>query len=128
MRQFNILLEDKPGELARVTAALSHTNLKSISTEKHKSGGTMVKLVTADANSTKSALSRNTFEFSETEILLLGLIDRPGELHKLAKMLGDEGVNISDIYTMEKGTFALTVDNGQLEKAKGLLAGNLISA
>ncbi len=127
MRQFNILLEDKPGELARVTAALSHTNLRSISTEKHRTGRTMVKLVTADANSTKSALLKNTFDFTETEILLLGLIDRPGELHKLAKRLGDEGVNIADIYTMEKGTFALTVDKAQLENEKGLLAENLIS-
>ena len=126
MRQFNILLDDKPGELARVTAALTHTNLKSISTEKHKSGRTIVKLLTADANSTKMALGREDFEFSEAEILLVGLIDRPGELHKLAKRLGDEGVNISDIYTMEKGTFALSVDKTQLDKAKELLAENLI--
>jgi|SRR3989338_6992400 len=126
MRQFNILLDDKPGELARVTAALTHTNLKSISTEKHKSGRTIVKLLTADANSTKMALGREDFEFSEAEILLVGLIDRPGELHKLAKRLGDEGVNISDIYTMEKGTFALSVDKTQLGKAKELLAENLI--
>ena len=126
MRQFNILLDDKPGELARVTAALTHTNLKSISTEKHKSGRTIVKLLTADANSTKMALGREDFEFSEAEILLVGLIDRPGELHKLAKRLGDEGVNISDIYTIEKGTFALSVDKTQLGKAKELLAENLI--
>ena len=126
MHQFNILLEDRPGELARVTAALSHTNIRSISTEKHKSGKTTVKLITADSNSTKSALVKHTFEFTETDIILVGLLDRPGELHKLAKRLGDEGVNIQDIYTMERGAFALSVDNTQLTKARELLAENLI--
>lgn len=126
MHQFNLLLEDRPGELARVTAALSHTNIRSISTEKHKSGKTMVKLITADSNSTKSALVKNTFDFTETDIILVGLLDRPGELHKLAKRLGDEGVNIQDIYTMERGAFALSVDNSQLAKARELLAENLV--
>lgn len=126
MRQFNILLEDKPGELARVCEILTHTNIKSISTDKHKSGKTLVRLVTADISSTKSALSKAGFEFSEIDILLIGLIDRPGELHKLARKLGDEGINIVDIYTMDKGVFALTVDNTQIAKTKELLADNLI--
>ncbi len=126
MRQFNILLENKPGELARVTAALTHTNIRSISTEKHKSGRTIVKLITHDANSTKSALTKESFEFSESEILVVSLIDRPGELHKVAKRLGDEGVNIIDIYLVDRATLAVNVSPNQLDIAKELLAENLV--
>ena len=127
MRQFNILLDDKPGELARVTAALSHTNIRSLSTERGKNSKTLLKLITHDSNSTKSALAKASFEFSEAEILVVGLIDRPGELHKLATRLGNEGINIMDIYLIDKATLALCVDKSQLEHARELLAENLIS-
>ena len=126
MHQFNILLEDRPGELARVTAALTHTNIRSLSTERNKTGKTLLKLITHDTNSTKSALSKVGFEFTESEILVVSLIDRPGELHKLATRLGNEGVNILDIYLIEKATLALSVDTPQLEQVKGLLAENLV--
>ncbi len=126
MRQFNILLEDKPGELARVTAALSHVNIKNISTEHPQGGRGVVKLVTADENSTRSALQKAGFEFSEVDIFLVGLLDRPGELNKLAKRLGDEGVNIIELYLLDRGVFALAVDKSQHDKAKALLAENLI--
>ncbi len=126
MRQFNVILEDKPGELARVTAALSHVNLKNISTEHPKDGRGLVKLVTADESSTRSALQNAGLEFSEVDIFLVGLLDRPGELNKLAKRLGDEGVNIVELYLLDRGVFALAVDKSQFDKAKALLAENLI--
>ncbi len=127
MRQFNILLEDKPGELARVTAALTHTNIRSLSTERNKNGRTLLKLITHDTNSTKSALAKEGFDFTESEILVVSLIDRPGELHKLATRLGNEGINILDVYLVEKATLALCVDGSQLERARELLAENLVA-
>jgi hypothetical protein len=126
MRQFNILLEDRPGELARVTAALTHTNIRSLSTERNKNSKTLLKLITHDTNSTKSALTKAGFEFTESEILVVSLIDRPGELHKLATRLGNEGINILDVYLIEKATLALYVDKSQIERAKELLAENLL--
>ncbi len=126
MRQFNILLEDRPGELARVTAALTHTNIRSLSTERNKNSKTLLKLITHDTNSTKSALAKAGFEFTESEILVVSLIDRPGELHKLATRLGHEGINILDIYLIEKATLALYVDKAQIEQVRTLLAENLV--
>ena len=86
----------------------------------------MLKLITHDANSTKSALAKAGFDFTESEVLVVSLIDRPGELHKLATRLGNESINILDVYLVEKATLALCVDKAQLEKTRELLAENLI--
>ena len=66
------------------------------------------------------------FEFTESEILVVSLIDRPGELHKLATRLGNEGINSLAIYIIEKATLALYVDKSQLEQVRTLLADNLV--
>lgn len=122
MKHFSIFLEDKPGELARLCSVISHINLKSIAAEPGKRHGyTMVKLVTQDEESTKHALNKAEFEFSEQDILVARLIDQPGELAKLARLFGDANLNINDIYLLDKATLALTVNQSSIGKARELL-------
>jgi hypothetical protein len=83
----------------------------------------LVRIVTEDMASTRKALERSGREFSEQDILVVKLIDRPGELAKISRRLAKGGVNVESIYifgkTDGKTELALAVNN--LEKAKDIL-------
>ena len=116
MKEFKVYSDNKRGELARVAEALaqSSVNIEAIASE-NSHPEAFLRIVTNDVNTTKRALSRAGFEFEEKNIIVLDLIDRPGELAKLAKRMTRAGVNIESIYLLEKARVALAVDD--LEKA-----------
>lgn len=102
-RQFNIYIEDKVGELARVTEVLakSAVNIRGLATDK-LGRGPSVKIITDDEASTRKALSRAGFDYEESEVLVVDLIDRPGEIAKIARQLARDGKNISSVFLIGK--------------------------
>ncbi len=124
MRQFEVFVEDKVGELARVTEALAQSaiNIRGLATERG-TGRPTIKVITDDENSTRKALSRAGLGFSESEVVLLDLIDRPGEIAKIAKRAEKAGVNINSVYLIgKKGTpAALALGTDNPKEAKKLL-------
>jgi hypothetical protein len=124
VKQFNVFVEDKVGELARVTEALAQNavNIRGIATDK-LGPKPAVKVITDDEYSTRKALSRVGFEFEEAEVAVVDLIDRPGEIAKIAKRAGKEGLNISSVFLIGKkdtpAALALVTDDPK--KAKRLL-------
>ncbi|MFQ6060954.1 MAG: ACT domain-containing protein [Thermoplasmata archaeon] len=116
MQEFKVYVNNQPGELARVTEALasSAVNIKAIASE---SGGTkpFLRIVTNDVTTTKRALSTAGFDFEQNGILSVELIDRPGELAKIARRLARARVNVESIYIVgKKGgktEIAMVVDN-----------------
>lgn len=124
MKQFNVFVDDKVGELARVTEALAQSavNIRGIATDK-LGPRPAVKIITDDEYSTRKALIRASLEFEEAEVVVVDLIDRPGEIAKIAKRAGKEGLNISSVFLIGKkdtpAALALVTDNPK--KAKKLL-------
>lgn len=116
MKEFKVYSDNKRGELARVAEALaqSSVNIEAIASE-NSHPEAFLRIVTNDVNTTKRALSRAGYKYDEKNIIVLDLIDRPGELAKLAKRMTRAGVNIESIYLLEKARVAMAVDN--LEKA-----------
>lgn len=112
MKEFKVYSENKRGELAKIAEALaqSSVNIEAIASE-NSHPKSFLRVVTNDVNTTKKALSRAGYEFEEKTILVAELIDRPGELAKLARRMARAGVNIESIYLLEKGRVALVVDN-----------------
>ncbi|MFQ6106153.1 MAG: hypothetical protein ACE5QF_00990 [Thermoplasmata archaeon] len=111
MKEFKVYSENKRGELARIAEALaqSSVNIEAIASE-NSHPRSFLRIVTNDVNTTKKALSREGYEFEEKNIIVVDLIDRPGELAKLAKRMARAGVNIESIYLLEKARVALAVD------------------
>ena len=74
-------------------------NIRGISTDL---GSTrpMIRVVTDDEASARSALKAAKLEFSEREIEVVTLADRPGELAKVAKTLSKSGINIESLYIL----------------------------
>lgn len=124
MQEFKVYVLDRPGELARVTEALAANavNIRAIASESIVNQP-YFRIVTNDVASTRRALASAGLKYDEEEILVAELIDRPGELAKIAGRLARAGVNISSVYMLGvrngKSQIAMTVDNK--DKARTLL-------
>jgi hypothetical protein len=123
-KQFDVYIQDRPGEIARVAEALARNavNIRGIATDMG-GGRPMVHIITDDANSARSALRAAQLEFEEREVIVVSMADRPGELAKLTKKLARAGVNISSLFMLGPLTpmeeVAMTVD--RMDEAKRLL-------
>jgi hypothetical protein len=121
-REFSVKLANRPGELARMTEALRKdgVNIRTISTEPHAE---VVRIVTADPEKSRESLRRAGMEFSERNLLVAKLQDKPGELARVSGALAREGVNIDAAYMLDKDSkyvhvaFAVSDEN----KAKNIL-------
>jgi hypothetical protein len=116
MKEFKIFVEHKPGELAKVTEVLAGraVNIKAIASEA-KGDKASLRVVTNDINTTIKALNESGTHYEQNDILTISLIDRPGELSKIAKKLGKAQINIESIYILGqkngKTEVALVVDD-----------------
>jgi hypothetical protein len=115
LRQFEILINDRPGELAKVTDALATNGVNIMAIASERCENPIIRIVTDDEQSTRSALKKANMKFKENELMVIELQDRPGELSKMAKKLAKAGVNVESIHILGKGTsttsIALVVDN-----------------
>lgn len=124
--EFKVFVAASPGELARVTEALAQNavNIRAIASEAGNASP-FYRIVTNDVNTTRKALDLAGFTYEENEILVAELLDRPGELAKLARRLARGSVGVDSLYilgsTDGKTQVALTVDD--LKKARRLLKG-----
>ncbi len=116
MKEFKIHVKHQPGELAKVTEALAGraVNIKAIASEALGEDA-YLRIVTNDVNTTVKALDEAGSKYIENDLLTISLIDRPGELSKVAKKLGKAKINIESIYILGqkdgKTEVALVVDN-----------------
>ena len=124
MKEFDVYVQNKPGELAKVCELLgSHgVNIKAIASERGNPRP-MIKVVTDDETTTKAALARSGIGYDHKDVVSVRMPDRPGELGKIARKLARASVNVDSIYILGKEggmtEIAFTVDN--LEKAQNAL-------
>lgn len=125
MKEFDVYIRDKPGELSKVCELLGDNgvNIKAIASERAASRP-LVKIVTDDEVTTKAALTRAPgLTFDLKDVVVVRLKDRPGELAKVTKRLAKAAINVDSIYLMgrESGVteMVLTVDDPK--KATALL-------
>jgi hypothetical protein len=99
--EFSVKLPNRPGELARLTEALhkDSVNIRTVSTEPKAE---IVRLVTDHPDKSREAIRRAGMEFSERNLLVAKLEDKPGELARISRVLADEGVNIDAAYMLDK--------------------------
>jgi hypothetical protein len=101
MKEFKVFVADKPGELARVTEALANAavNIRAIASET-KRDNSFLRVVTSDVNTTEKALSIAGLKYELSDIMNLELLDRPGELAKIARRLARAGINVHSLYIL----------------------------
>ncbi|MGB2826562.1 MAG: ACT domain-containing protein [Thermoplasmata archaeon] len=121
-KEFSVKLANKPGELARVSEVLQKdgVNIRSIATEPNAE---VVRIVTSDPEKSRRSFNQSNMQFSERNLLVAKLEDKPGELARISAELAKEGINIDAAYMLDKDSnrvhVALAVSDE--DKAKTIL-------
>ncbi len=97
--ELKIRVDDRPGILGEVASALGErkVNLRAVNAWVEGTQG-VLRLVVDKAAAAKKVLSAHGYTVEEREILELSLADKPGELGKAARKLGEAGINIQYVF------------------------------
>ncbi len=124
MRQFEIAVENKIGCLADVTDILAQAkiNLKAIATDNKDTHG-VIKIVTDDDDGTRQVLKEAGFDYREHEIVPVRVLDKPGELSRVARAMSNLNIDIESVFLMDRdqGTAHIAFKVDDLAKARELL-------
>ncbi len=95
-KQLTIWVRNRPGTLAKITAALAGKgiNVTGLFASDAK-GRSAVRLLVSSAARAKAALKAAGFRATEEPAVVLSLADKPGQLAKVARKLASARVNIS---------------------------------
>jgi hypothetical protein len=124
IRQISVFVENKPGRLASVTGVLFEKgiNLRAFMIADAGDFG-IIRMVVDKTDEAYKALKEAGFTVAINEVLAVEVEDKPGELYRIAKALGDEGINIDYVYAFtsekHKALIIFRVDN--LERAVRIL-------
>ena len=116
-KQLSIFLENRPGVLAHACSILSDAGINLLALAIHDTVDNAVARFLVD-NPTKALLLLEQEEFyvMEQEVIVLEILNRPGELTQICRSLAQADVNISYAYCTARpdqhsGCLVLKVDN-----------------
>ena len=124
-KEFTVTIEDKPGALGKCFLALAERGVNILAFQSYvEEGESLARFVADDMAGAKAVLGSLHMNFEETDVAIVRLAHRPGQLGRAASRLGENQINIDHTYCgLEPGsTLALMVfgvDN--LTKAANLL-------
>lgn len=121
-----VVLEDRPGELARVGEALGNAgiNIEGVAAFGFEGRG-VIHVLVEDAAAARSALESGGISVSgEAEAIVMELpgeaATRPGELGRMARKVADAGVNFEAVYLATGNrAVAVTSDNAKARASMG---------
>ena len=111
-KEFTVTIEDKPGALGRCFTALAEQGVNILAFQSYvEERESLVRFVVDEPARAKSILGSLRMIFEETEVAIIRLAHRPGELGRAARRLGDKQINVDYSYCgLEPGsTSALVV-------------------
>src|SRR5271154_4694493 len=124
-KEFTVTIEDKPGALGNCFLALAERGVNILAFQSFvEERESLVRFVADDSASAKAVLGSLHMIFEETDVAVVRLPHRPGELGRAASWLGEKQINIDYTYCgLEPGStralMVFGVDN--LTKAAKLL-------
>lgn len=106
MREFTIQMEDRPGTLGKCCRALGDHGVNILAFHSFSSEGkSAVRIIVDKLTAAKTVLDADRYTYTETEVALVKLPHRPGELAGAASRLGEASININYAYSgIEPGT------------------------
>ena len=120
LRDIKVRLENKPGTLADLGEALGKgsVNIEGLCGPCESEG--IARILVDDVASARSALEKAKIEvIEESDVLVLEVEDKPGELGRVFRRIADAGVNIDFFYAATKTRVVLGV--ADIEKTKAVL-------
>ena len=111
-KEFTVAIADKPGALATCFLALAERGVNILAFQSYvEEGESLARFLADDMASAKEVLRSLRMIFEETDVVVVRLPHRPGELGRAAARLGEKQINIDYSYCgLEPGsTLALVV-------------------
>ena len=120
--EFSVRLDNRPGFLGNICTALAERGVNIIAFQSVPSQKTvLVCLVTDNALVAQSTLDREGIVYTEAEVAQVKLANRPGELARVARQLGEANINIKYAYFgVESGTNSPLVILGITELSRAV--------
>jgi hypothetical protein len=124
-KEFTVTIEDRPGALGKCFLALAERGVNILAFQSFvEEGESLARLVVDDPAAAKTVLGGLRMIFEQTEVAVVRLPHRPGELGRAAMRLGENKINIDYSYCgLEPGSSDALVVFGvdHLSKAANLL-------
>jgi len=128
--QVSIFLENKIGHLERVTAVLktAQINIRTMNLNHTASGWGILNLVVSNPMLAHHLLNENGLSSAMREIVVIEMIDQPGGLDDLLKVIVKAGVNFTNAYgrsaySNEKAYFVIDTEDVHDARSKLQKAG-----
>jgi len=122
IKEFTVLMDDRPGTLGKVCRALADANVNIVATQSFPIGGKSVTRFVVDNHAAaKSVLDSQNLTYTSGDVAQVKLPHRAGELARAAARLGDANININYMYCgAEPGTNAGLVIFGVTEVSQAM--------
>jgi len=124
-KEFTVTIEDKPGALGKCFLALAERGVNILAFQSYvEEGESLTRFLVDDPYGAKTVLGGLGMIFEETEVAVVRVAHRPGELGRAASRLGENEINIDYSYCgLEHGSTQEIVVFGvdKLTKAAKLL-------
>ncbi len=110
--EFTVLLDDRPGTLARLGDILgkARVNIGAIHGVARDGHG-FVQFLPDDPREAAAALDRAEMPYTRREVLIVRVLDEPGMLGDVALVMADAGINIESVYVTTGGHVVLGVND-----------------
>jgi len=124
MRDCSIQLTNHPGDLGRVAQALARrgVNIKALAAIS-VGGVAIAHILPDDIVAARSAFEAASIRFTESEVHLVLLENKPGVLATITNRLGEAGINLEAIYVtgIADDLMELAIVSDNPKKAKKIL-------
>ncbi|MFH1221564.1 MAG: ACT domain-containing protein [Candidatus Micrarchaeota archaeon] len=105
MKEVTIVAKNEVGALAQVAEALGTVgvNIEAISAY-GKDGEAIFRVITTDALTASKVVSKVSAvkKVSEADVIVLKMMNRPGELGKITRKLANRGINLESLYIVSR--------------------------
>src|SRR5208283_223093 len=99
MKEFTVTIEDKPGALGKCFLSLAERGVNILAFQTYvEEGESLARLLVDDPAGALAVLGGLRMIFEVTEVALISLAHRPGELGRVAARLGEKEINIEYSY------------------------------
>jgi hypothetical protein len=98
-KEFTVKIEDKPGALGKCFLALAERGVNVVAYQSYvEEGESLARFLVDDLAAARSVLGGLHMIFELTDVALLKLPNRPGQLGRAAARLGEKRINIDYTY------------------------------
>jgi len=98
-KEVTLKIEDEPGALGKCFSALAEAGVNVLAFQSYvEEGESVARFIADDMTAAKAVLGNQQMIFEETDVVVVSLPHRPGELGRAASRLGENQINIDYSY------------------------------